>query len=421
MRVLWFSNTPGLAKDQLKGRYLGGGWIDSLQAEVEKLDGCELGFVCYADQNMRDFNYGKTSYFPVQRRLNTKLKRYWAKIIAKVEYDENVDKFLAIISTFKPDIIHIHGTESSFGLIIPRITVIPVIISIQGNLTVYTQKYFSGIKYTSVNKGLTTFLNKTILDYRSFKKRAAIESEILASAKYIAGRTDWDRRITSILSPNSKYFLLDEVMRSNFYARKWSSKETEIKTLFTISSNSLYKGFEVIVETALLLKKNNYAFEWFVAGLSLRDELVRFSMQLHSVSSLENIGIRLMGTISPEAFLDKMLSADMYVQVSHIENSPNSLCEAMLLGMPIIASNVGGTSSLIKDKETGILIQDGDPIALAGAIVELSNQNEFAIALGNAASLVAHERHSQKKIVKKLIDTYSEIINLHKSMISVSN
>jgi glycosyltransferase involved in cell wall biosynthesis len=410
MKVLWFSNTPGLANEYLKGKSFGGGWIDALQSEVEKASNCELGLVFYVDQVIDNFNFGNTSYFPVQRKFNTKLKRYKAKIVSKVEYDENVENFLAIINEFKPDIIHVHGTESPFGLIIKK-TKIPIAISIQGNLNVYKGKYFSGIEYSTIAKGLKSLMGKIVLEYRSFTKKAIIESEILKEAKYIFGRTDWDRRITRVLAPQSKYFLIDEMMRPCFYGHQWLPKKDGMTILFTTSSDSLYKGFEVIIETAILLKKNNFRFEWFVAGLSLHDELARFSMKLNGVSDLESIGIKLMGMVNAETILEKMLSSTMYVQVSHIENSPNSVCEAMLLGMPIIASYVGGTPSIVKDNETGLLIQDGDSLSLAGSIIELSAKNELAESFGKAAFKIARERHDGKRIFLNLMNAYSEIIN----------
>jgi glycosyltransferase involved in cell wall biosynthesis len=410
MKVLWFSNTPGLANEYLKGKSFGGGWIDALQAEVEKVPNCELGLVFYTDEVIGDFNFRNTSYFPVQRKLNTKLKRYKAKIVSKVEYDENVETFLTIINKFKPDIIHVHGTESPFGLIIKK-TKIPVAISIQGNLNVYKKKYFSGIEYSTIAKGLRSLMGKIVLEYRSFSKKAKIESEILKETKYVFGRTDWDRRITRILAPQSRYFLIDEMMRPSFYEHRWLPKKEGVTVLFTTSSNSLYKGFEVIIETAVLLKRNNFQFEWFVAGLSLHDELVRVSMKLNGVSDLEPLGIKLMGMVNAETILEKMLSSTIYVQVSHIENSPNSVCEAMLLGMPIIASHAGGTPSLIKDNDTGLLVQDGDSLSLAGTIVELSAKNEFAESLGKAAFKIAHERHNAEGIVLNLTNAYSEIIN----------
>jgi glycosyltransferase involved in cell wall biosynthesis len=99
--------------------------------------------------------------------------------------------------------------------------------------------------------------------------------------------------------------------------------------------------------------------------------------------------------------------------VSHIDNSPNSLAEAMILGMPCIASFVGGTGSMIKDGEEGVLVQNGDPWVLAGAIIELFNNKENATLMGANARKTALKRHDKRRIVSDLVKSYQEIIRKH--------
>ena len=77
--------------------------------------------------------------------------------------------------------------------------------------------------------------------------------------------------------------------------------------------------------------------------------------------------IELLGPLLENELINELLTADLFVHASHIENSPNSVCEAMLLGMPVIATYAGGTPSILSDKNEGLLVQDGDPYALAGS------------------------------------------------------
>ena len=110
--------------------------------------------------------------------------------------------------------------------------------------------------------------------------------------------------------------------------------------------------------------------------------------------------------------VDIMLNSDIYIQVSHIENSPNSVCEAMLLGMPIIASFAGGTSSILSDGKEGILVQDGDPYTLAGMIVWLSQNFDSGKKMGINAKMRALKRHDRQRISEHLFATYKEILSL---------
>ena len=123
------------------------------------------------------------------------------------------------------------------------------------------------------------------------------------------------------------------------------------------------------------------------------------------------VSIKILGRIdSASEIINIMLENDIYVHPSHIENSPNSVCEAMSLGMPVIATATGGTFSLVKDNDTGILIQDGDPWSMAGTILEIYRNNDRAKNLGERARKAALERHDPNKIVSNLINIYSEIL-----------
>lgn len=108
--------------------------------------------------------------------------------------------------------------------------------------------------------------------------------------------------------------------------------------------------------------------------------------------------------------IDLMQRADIFVQTSHIENSPNSLCEAMLMGMPIVATFAGGTASMLENNEEGRLVQDGDPYVLAGVIMEIASNFDSAKNMGDKAAARAKIRHNPERICKQLNDVYSMII-----------
>ena len=101
--------------------------------------------------------------------------------------------------------------------------------------------------------------------------------------------------------------------------------------------------------------------------------------------------------------------------MSHIENSPNSVCEAMLVGVPTIASFAGGTSSIIKDGEEGILVQDGDPYVLAGSIVHLVQNPDLAMFYSNNAKCRALQRHNPENVYKELLSGYTSILSSYNS------
>ena len=415
MRVLWFTNTPSLASNYLNLKSTGGGWIESLEAELTKDPSIQLG-ICFNVHNSHDkkFVLNKTSYFPVNIKLP---KNRFIKVIARwkhsIQHENNIQAYLKIIEEFKPDIINIFGTESSFGLIISKTTV-PCIIHIQGNLNIYNHKFYSGL---SVNEVLRYSKKSQLLlgygfyhDYYINKKAATREREIFHECKYFMGRTNWDNRISSVFSPNSKYFHCEEIMRPAFYLHQWKAqqRQNEYIILSTIRKN-IYKGLETIYESCKIIKEENSKFKitWKIAGIGEKDEISYILKKKYKFKENE---IHLLGTLQENDLIQEMLNADLFLHPSHIDNSPNSLCEAMLIGMPIIATFAGGIPSILGDKKEGLLFQDGDPYSLAGAIIELIENRDFTNNLAINARQRALNRHDPGKIKNNLLQIYSSII-----------
>jgi len=124
------------------------------------------------------------------------------------------------------------------------------------------------------------------------------------------------------------------------------------------------------------------------------------------------INIEFLGKLTADDLVKQLCNSNFYVHPSYIENSPNSICEAMALGMPIIASNVGGVSTMIEDEVEGILVQEGEPTRLAGAIVSLTNDYEKAKHnLVAIARIKALKRHERMTYWKNLQNIYETIIN----------
>jgi glycosyltransferase involved in cell wall biosynthesis len=415
MRILWFAPTPGLSAEHIKVKAWGGGWISSLQLLVEDRTDLQLGLVFYADKALAPFEFGKTWYYPVQRHGNTRRKRFLNRLRVKTEYEENLPNFRKAIELFKPDLIHVWGTEFPYGLIVREMTDIPVVVYFQGNLTVYSKKYFSGMSMPALIRRLLSGYPFFNIDYKIWQKREVIEREIMRKTEFIFGRTDWDRRVSLALAPGARYFYLHDVIRPRFYELNWQPVKSAVPVYLTTSSPSFYKGFETVIDTAKILTGNRVPFTWLVAGLKEDQPMVKLMLQ-HTgigVRDLEALNIRLLGTLSEAELTAHLLKCDVYVQVSHIENAPNSLAEAQLAGVPIIASFAGGTSSLLRDGEHGVLVQDGDPFALAGALQEVKKYADRHYAMAAEGRRVARRRHDPSGIYADMLAGYSEIIKEH--------
>lgn len=415
MRVLWFTNTPANADEYFQSELKGtGGWLKALDQALQ--EHVELHIAFYNDYK-EPFKYKGSYYYPIKP-----CKSFFGKILGLFGHnviinDDDLGKYIEIINHVKPDIIHIHGTENAFTCLIPH-TKIPVVVSIQGNLTVYLHKYFSGMERKYLKVSLRDYTNfKSCLfpqrfagSYRAFRKMQKRENKSIGFVKNFIGRTDWDRRITRVLSPGSNYFHGDEMLRESFYNYKWEPHEREKYIIHTTNGNTFYKGFETLCLALNELNRIGFACEWQVAGISPNDLIVKVAKKKLK-TNFPKSGLILLGNLNEEQLVRNLLNADVYVMVSHIENSPNNLCEAMMLGMPCVSGFVGGVGSLLKDGVDGMLVQDGEPWVLAGTIIELRLNKRNSKKLGSNAQNSASMRHNRSEIVKSLLNTYNNIIS----------
>jgi glycosyltransferase involved in cell wall biosynthesis len=120
--------------------------------------------------------------------------------------------------------------------------------------------------------------------------------------------------------------------------------------------------------------------------------------------------VDVLGRLAPAQVAAELAGASAFVLPSHIENSPNALCEAMLVGVPCIAAFVGGVPSLIQDGTDGLLYHDGDPYALAGKIDRLLGDAVLAARLGVGAREAALRRHDPERVAGQAVATYREIL-----------
>lgn len=412
MKVLWFINIPAGPEAYLGIKNYSGFWLSSL-SEVLK-EKVELNVAFYYRKKDENFNYQGINYFPMKYRN-------WYPMVIKnvlnisIIDDQDLVTYSEIILKVNPDIIHIHGTENPFSCLIGN-SGVPIVVSIQGLMNVISQKWNAGIEeeYTGSYRNFLFKLMDLLtlkqlgIGLSSHHKMALRERRNLAGCRNIIGRTDWDKRVTKILAPGAKYFHNDEMIRTEFYKSQFIPGEHDF-SVFSTSSGASYKGFELICLTLHELHSINIPVQWVVAGIAENDVIVKtVKRKLKNKFPLK--GLKLLGKVSTDVLIDQIINSNVYVMPSHIENGCNALSEAMLLGMPCITTLAGGTGTTLKDKEEGIVIQSGDSLALAGAILELKENPVLAGTYGQAARRKALLRHDADRIISDLLKIYDTML-----------
>lgn len=395
LRVLWF---PGNGANYSNtNKYNGGGWTSALVAALKTQSNIKLGLVIPWNKYFKEEKDGiifyglpaiRHSFIAYERKLNSQ--------VAKMKF---------IVNDFSPDIIHIFGSEHTGGMV-STITDVPVVLHLQGILNYLKEAW---LPYNLSWGKLFSWNPRKLVERKWLLKACETEQNILQSCNNYMGRTEMDYRVISLLSPNSQYYYCSEMLRPLIYNSKkiwYPHLLRKKKIIVSIISSPLYKGGDIILRAANVLKKNTkMEFEWHVFGIHEMKDWNR----LTGINP-DDVNVKIGGVLTAEQLIDKVTDADVYVHPSYIENSPNTVCEAQLLGAPVIANNVGGISTLINNNETGILVPANDIYQTASHILELCENTEKAEELGEKARNSALKRHNPADIVSRVLEIYKQIV-----------
>lgn len=419
MRILWLSMNSGLYHiNKPDSNYNGGGWISSLQKLIENNSENTLALAFITHIPLKKEIQNKTVYYPIYEKSSTKVQKlieYYGgyKNINKNKYLEKIN---AIIEDFKPDIIHLFGLENPLVSVLEQ-HLVPVVVHLQGLLSPIDNAFlpvnFNKLSFLfPFSKREWIIRNGYIFAKNNIHVRGKRELSLFKKVESVMGRTNWDYQVSQLLAPQSKYFHVDEVLREPFYknAGKWRWSDThELKIISTLS-DTVYKGLDTILKTAQLIKTQcNISFKWIIVGLSPQTPIVGFFEKKSHIIS-KSVNVEYIGVLDANQLCHQLLSSHVYVHPSYIDNSPNSVCEAQLLGMPVIGTFVGGIPSLINNFENGILVPANAPYELAYLLKKLYLEKELAKKLGHEAYNTASKRHNKENILFDVMNVYKKIL-----------
>ena len=417
-KLLWIVNTifPYPAEKLGMKKTSFGGWLNSLFGTLRKSENFELAIATvYNGKNMQKMDDGQVIY-------------YLLPGAPALKYDKKIEKYWKFINEeFKPDLVHINGTEFAHGLAFinacPNVT---TVTSIQGLVSVYADVYYANIPVKDIIKNITfrdIVKNDNIIQGRKkFIKRGKNEIEILKKTNAITGRTIWDYSNVQAINPNVKFYWSNRILREEFYqSKKWDISNIERHSIFCSQAGYPIKGLHYMIEAASILKREYPDIKVYVAGQNItKSDTIKEKMRLSDYGKYirglikkykleENVVFT--GMLDAQGMVDKLLNSNVFVQTSAIENSPNSLGEAMLLGVPCVASYVGGTCDMLEHKKEGFLYTYTEPAILAEYIKRIFENDELCMKFSKNAINKANDTHNKERITQETIDMYNDILN----------
>ena len=422
MKVLWFSVTPLSINAGENTGIEGKGWISSLLQIALGIENLEI-VVAYENRSLQKKEVEETEKLKI---IPINVSRYGKRqIIKDMMTSHEVDDFilsesLKIVDENKPDLIHIFGSEWCFGLLAKHVT-IPVVIHIQG--------FWSQIRNSLLLPGQSSLFDRFKPEllthplgffaryqyYNLSMERYRREENIIRSNQYFMCRTRWDQSIVRFYNREARIFHVDEALRQEFIQseKRWEPMEKVKRQIVLVTVGACYsiKGPDVVLKTAKLIRENtDYEVIWkWIGGI---EEDIREFEKLTKVNASE-VGVRMMGSMSAMEMIKELLCSDIYVHTSYSDNSPNAVCEAQYLGMPVIATDTGGVISLFSDNyDKNMIVPMNDPFYLASKIIELYEDDQKAKSLADDNWMTAHYRHDGNRISKQLNDTYLQLCDL---------
>ena len=412
MKILFFSVAPVKLNDVDAG-INGFSWISSTLRVLQKWENVEIAISFISDKLEPEETCGNIRIIPIFV-ARTIWQRYTIDKISLDSIDEVIIReSIEIVQRCKPDIIHIFGTEWCFGSLVNHVDV-PIIIHMQGFWNQYRNcNFLPGEGYCT---RLINSLSKPLLflyqlyNRRLSKCRAEREERILRQNTYFMGRTKWDKALVFLYNKRAKYFHVEEALRSNLLEGAPKCQKSDVFTLATIGSCQPLKGPDVALKTAYLLKQNSgLAYKWLWIGGDYQD--MEYFEHLSGIKCSE-VNIIMMGRKNSNEIKELLSSTNLYVQPSYADNSPNALCEAQCMGLPIIASYAGGIPSLFSDSyDNDLLVPINDPYVLASRIIELMTNEERMLRLGEDNRSFAFSRNNEQNVSRQLYYAYKETIN----------
>ena len=330
-----------------------------------------------------------------------------------------------ILDSIRPDIVHIFGTEYAHTLAMVNVCRgknIKVVISIQGLTSIIVNHYLTGLP-TSVQNRVTLrdFIKRDNLKQQQSKfiKRGAFEIEALQKVKHIIGRTTWDRACTYQINSDANYHFCNETLRNEFYKHTWDIDHCEKHSIFVSQGTYPIKGLHFMLEAMPLILKHFPNTKIYVGGQNitksntLKDKLKisSYGKYIKELIKRYNLGEKVVftGILNEKQMCDRFLKSNVFVCPSSIENSPNSLGEAMMLGVPIVAADVGGVKDMMTHNVDGFIYQHDAPYMLAHFICELFEHEDIAMKFSKDAREHAKITHNVQANLNKLINIYKKI------------
>lgn len=412
IKVLWLSGT----RINRKGDFFYETWLTSMAKLLVESGRVELYNV--VQDNIKDIikiDNTIVKEWIIPTSLSSQKKRPTTSLIAYMEH---------IMDVVKPDLVHIWGMEKNWGLLTSTgVLGDKVLLEIQGIKYTCAEVYNAGMSMqdllSTVRVQEIVFPSRSIFSIkRQFKTWGAIEKEMIRAHSHVGTPSEWVRDHVRFNNVNAATYKSKLAMRQEFLdAMPWQYRNDEELVVFASSSFAIsYKGIHNLLNVLVLLKIKYRNVKLKIAGdWPINNPFYRKTGYLKwFVSKAKKIGvldlIDFLGPLNSEMLLKQFYKSDVFVVPSSVESYSLALAEAMAVGVPCVASYVGGMSELAVDNESVLFFSPNDYVKCAGNIDRIKSDKDLALKLSDNARQKTQGRNDTISVVNRQLEIYDQVI-----------
>jgi glycosyltransferase involved in cell wall biosynthesis len=296
----------------------------------------------------------------------------------------------------KPDIVHTHTAKAgALGRCAAVLSGVPIRVhTFHGHVF---EGYFNPVKarvFIAMERFFAKFTDRVIVVSDIIKKELCDDFNIAASTK------------TSVVKLGLELDKYRNAAGTKGKFRKELGISDKVILIGIIGRLTAVKNHRMFLEAVRLLKEERPELE--AKFLVIGDGEIRDDLKTYAASSRVDDRVVFLGWRKDMENIYADL--DMVVLTSLNEGTPLSLIEAMAAKRPVVATAVGGVPDLVKNRETGLLVESNNSAQLKEAILMLLSDEALRGALGDRASEYVRDRYSKERLVSDMKNLYKELL-----------
>lgn len=419
MKIIWIVNTPiDILGEKLYGNRENGVWMDALLSDYRKNGGFELVVATAAKiKKTLCFENESVRFFAIPDNV---------PILYNENKHSNVAAWDDLIKNEKPDLVQVWGTEFSHGLCALKACKkhnIPSVIYMQGYLGSIARHYLAQIDQKDIKRNVTL---RDILKHdnlitqqkRYFTATNRECEEFLLSGRIIC-ENGWCEQSIKAVCPDIKVYRCPLSINEAFSKAQWNVESCEKHSLICNASGYPLKGLHMMLHTLALLKRKYPDVKLYVPGTKMicDNSLIARIRKNGYTKYIEKLIIKLdlegnivwLGQLTHDELAKQYLKTHVFVLCSAIENHSSSLKEAMITGLPCVASAVGGVPEYLRHGENGFLYRFEEYDIAAAYIEKIFEDDDLAIRLSAAGQADMKKLHSNNNVFARMFEIYHDI------------